>query len=106
MVATLMRRMEIEAIYRKPNTSTAALGHKIYPYLLLGLSRRSRHDAPPFKLLKFLELPGVRSAPPKAPVSADIRQTAMTDLAGGKLLRVDHTDHRHLADPDFLDHFV
>jgi putative transposase len=32
-----MRRMRIEAIYRKPNTSKAALGHKIYPYLLRGL---------------------------------------------------------------------
>ena len=35
LVATLMRRMGIEAIYRKPNTSKAALGHKIYPYLLV-----------------------------------------------------------------------
>ena len=31
LVATLMRLMGIEAIYRKPNTSKAALGHKIYP---------------------------------------------------------------------------
>jgi putative transposase len=31
---TAMRRMGIEAIYRKPNTSKPALGHKIYPYLL------------------------------------------------------------------------
>jgi putative transposase len=38
LVATLMRRMGIEAIYRKPNTSKAALGHKIYPYLLRGLT--------------------------------------------------------------------
>jgi len=37
LVATMMRRMRIEAIYRKPNTSKAALGHKIYPYLLRGL---------------------------------------------------------------------
>ena len=29
-----MRRMGIEAIYRKPRTSIAAKGHKIYPYLL------------------------------------------------------------------------
>jgi putative transposase len=33
-VATLMRRMGIEALYRKPNTSKPAPGHKIYPYLL------------------------------------------------------------------------
>ena len=31
---TVMRRMGIEAIYRKPNTSKPAQGHNIYPYLL------------------------------------------------------------------------
>ena len=31
---TAMRRMGVEAIYRKPNTSKPAQGHKIYPYLL------------------------------------------------------------------------
>jgi putative transposase len=36
-VATLIKRMGIEALYRKPNTSKPAPGHKIYPYLLLGL---------------------------------------------------------------------
>jgi putative transposase len=36
-VATLMKRMGIEAIYRKPNTSKPAPGHKIYPYLLRNL---------------------------------------------------------------------
>ncbi len=33
-VATLMKGMGIEALYRKPNTSKPAPGHKIYPYLL------------------------------------------------------------------------
>ena len=33
-VATLMKRMGIEALYRRPNTSKAEPGHKIYPYLL------------------------------------------------------------------------
>lgn len=33
-VATLMRRMGIEALYRKPNTSRKHPGHKVYPYLL------------------------------------------------------------------------
>lgn len=37
-VRTLMCRMGIEAIYRKPNTSKPAPGHKIYPYLLRGLA--------------------------------------------------------------------
>ena len=33
-----MKRMGIEAIYRKPNTSKPAPGHKIYPYLLRRLA--------------------------------------------------------------------
>ena len=37
-VATLMKHMGIEAIYRRPNTSKPAPGHKIYPYLLRGLT--------------------------------------------------------------------
>ena len=37
-VATLMRKMGIEAIYRRPNTSKPAPGHKIYPYLLRKLA--------------------------------------------------------------------
>ncbi|MBU4401591.1 MAG: IS3 family transposase, partial [Actinobacteria bacterium] len=36
-VVTLMRKMGIEAIYRKPRTSVAHPEHKIYPYLLRGL---------------------------------------------------------------------
>jgi putative transposase len=36
-VATLMRRMGIEALYRRPSASKPAPGHKIYPYLLRGL---------------------------------------------------------------------
>lgn len=36
-VRELMKKMGIEAIYRRPNTSKAAPGHKIYPYLLRGL---------------------------------------------------------------------
>jgi putative transposase len=32
-----MKRMGIEAIYRRPNTSKPAPGHKVYPYLLRGL---------------------------------------------------------------------
>ena len=36
-VATMMKDMGIEAIYRRPNTSKPAPGHKTYPYLLRGL---------------------------------------------------------------------
>lgn len=37
-VTTLMRRMGIEALYRKPNTSRHDRAHKVYPYLLRGLT--------------------------------------------------------------------
>ena len=37
-VITLMKRMGVEAIYRRPNTSKPAPGHKIHPYLLRGLT--------------------------------------------------------------------
>ena len=37
-VRTLMWRMGIEALYRKPNTSRRHPGHKVYPYLLRGLT--------------------------------------------------------------------
>jgi putative transposase len=36
-VKTLMQRMGIEALYRRPRTSKPAPGHKIYPYLLRGI---------------------------------------------------------------------
>ena len=36
-VVSMMRRMGIEAMYCRPNTSKPAPGHKIYPYLLRGL---------------------------------------------------------------------
>ncbi len=38
LVATMMRRMGIEALYRRPNTSKPAPGHKIYPYLLRNMA--------------------------------------------------------------------
>lgn len=37
-VVTLMKRMGIEALYRRPRTTKPEPGHKIYPYLLRGLA--------------------------------------------------------------------
>jgi putative transposase len=37
-VKTLTQRMGIEALYRRPRTSKPEPGHKIYPYLLRGLT--------------------------------------------------------------------
>lgn len=39
-VRTLMRKMGIEAIYKKPRLSKPHPGHKVYPYLLRGLDIR------------------------------------------------------------------
>jgi len=36
-VGTLMKRMSMEALYRRPNTSRKHPQHKVYPYLLRGL---------------------------------------------------------------------
>src|SRR3979409_824412 len=38
LVATMMRRRGIEALYRRPNTSKPGDWHKIYPYLLRALT--------------------------------------------------------------------
>ena len=37
-VRTLMQRMGVEALYRRPRTTKPEPGHKIYPYLLRGLA--------------------------------------------------------------------
>jgi len=36
-VKTLMRRMAIEALFRRPRTTKPEPGHKVYPYLLRGM---------------------------------------------------------------------
>lgn len=37
-VGTLMKRMGIEALYRRPNTSKRHPAHRVYPYLLRGMA--------------------------------------------------------------------
>ena len=39
-IGSLMKKMGIEAIYRRTNTSKPAPGHRIYPYLLRGWRSR------------------------------------------------------------------
>ena len=43
-IATLMRRMGIEALVPQPGTSKRAPGHKIYPYLLRTLVMDRSHQ--------------------------------------------------------------
>jgi putative transposase len=64
-VATLMKRMGMEAIYHKPNTSRPVPGHKIYPHLRRGVSVdrpnqvRRPHQSPCGRSHKAELLPGM-----------------------------------------------
>ena len=42
-VRRLMRAMGLPAVYRRPNTSRPAKGHKVYPYLLSGVAISGPH---------------------------------------------------------------
>ena len=44
-VARMMKRMGIAALYRRPNTSKPAPGHKIYPYLLRSVAIERSNQA-------------------------------------------------------------
>jgi putative transposase len=44
-VATLMKKMGIAALYRKPSTSKPEPGHKVYPYLLRSLKVERANQA-------------------------------------------------------------
>ena len=67
-VRTQMKRMGIEAIYRRPKTSKPAPGHKIYPYLLRKLpvpdvypGEHSQIPLPPVPL-ETIKLAGEKAA--------------------------------------------
>ena len=65
-VATLMKRMGIEALYRRPNPSKPAAGHKIYPYLLrkLPITRPNQVWAMDITLASGKQSTGLFSDPP------------------------------------------
>jgi putative transposase len=44
-VGTLMKRMGVEALYRKPGTSKQHPGHTVYPYLLRGVTINRSNQA-------------------------------------------------------------
>lgn len=72
-VSTLMKKMAIEAIYRRPSTSKPAPGHKIYPYLLrkLAVTRPNQVWAEPAKV------PAMRSIVGKQAEGTDITYIPM-----------------------------
>ena len=87
-VQRLMRRMGIEAIYRRPRTTMPDSGHKVYPYLLRGLEidrvnqvwagRHHLHPDGP-----WVHVPGVRHGLAQ-PVRAVVEAVQHT---GSRLLR-------------------
>ena len=58
---TLMRRMGIETLYRRPNTSKPAPGHRIYPYLLRGVAVTRPNQAWAMDITALVQTPPARS---------------------------------------------
>jgi len=90
-VKTLMRRMGIEALYRRPRTTKPEPGHKIYPYLLRGMEitrpkpglGNGHHLHPDGARLRVSRCRSRLGNPPGSVVAA-------VDHDGGGLLRRDH----------------
>jgi putative transposase len=87
-VKTLMRRMGIEALYRRPRTTKPEPGHKIYPYLLRGCSRSVRNrlglrpltrPIPPTRTKQIDVEPGEKAGRSPTP-AASPRQTSKTTV--------------------------
>ena len=80
-VATLMKRMGIEALYCKPNTSKPAPGHKIYPYLLrnLQITRPNQVWAMDITLASGKQSTGLFSDPPHPMARGFIYLAAVVD---------------------------
>src|SRR5664279_4599724 len=57
----LMRRMGIETLYRRPNTSKPAPGHRIYPYLLRGVAVTRSNQAWAMDITALVQTPPGRS---------------------------------------------
>ena len=98
-VATLTRRMGIEALYRRPNTSKPAPGHKVFPYLLrkLAVTRPNQVWATDITLASGTQSTGLFSAPPHpdgARLRLPRRGGGLVDPTGAVLAGVDHAGGR------------
>src|ERR1039458_9008386 len=82
-VKTLMRRMGIEALYRRPRTTKPEPGHKIYPYLLRGMAIKRPNQVWAMDITYIPMARGARLVqPPRAVVAA-------VDHDGSGILRRD-----------------
>ena len=100
-VATLMKRMGIEALYRRPNPSKPAPGHKIYPYLLrkLPITRPNQVWAMDITLASERQSTGLSSDPPHpdgARLHLPRRRAGLVHPTGAVLAGVDHAGGRLL----------
>ena len=86
-VRRLMRLMGLEAIYRKPRTSDAQPGHRVYPYLLRGMTI----DRPDQVLVRGHHL---HSAVDRLPVPGCDHGLGQPSRAG--VAAVEHDGHRLL----------
>ena len=73
-ICTLMKRMGVEALYKKPNTSKKHPGHKTYPYLLRNIAIE---EANQFWALDTTYIPMAKGF---------VYLTAVVDLASRKVL--------------------
>jgi len=87
-VATMMRRMGIEALYRRPNTSKPAAGHRIYPYLLRGL------DVVRPNQVWAMDITYIHSNGARLRLSGG--RVGLVQPAGALLARLDHNGGRFL----------
>ena len=79
-VKTLMRRMGIEALYRRPRTTKPEPGHKIHPYLLRGMTiTRPNH----VWAMDITYIPMARGF-------VYLARTRLGDPSGAVVARIDH----------------
>jgi putative transposase len=87
-VSTLMKRMEINALYRKPSTSKRHPAHKVYPYLLRNLTITRSNQ------VWSADITFIHSD--EAWFRIFIRRTGLVKPPGAVVARLQYADHRLL----------
>jgi putative transposase len=95
-VAAMMKRMGIEAIYRRPNTSKPTPGHKIYPYLLRGLKVERPNQVWAMDISRRLQSNRPDLHPDGSRLCVSGRRRRLVQPAGSVASRIDHDGGRLL----------
>ena len=94
-VSTLMKRMGIHALYRKPNTSKRHPAHKVYPSLLRNLEiTRPNH----------VWAADITRHPDDAWLRVSVRRAGLVKPPGAVVARVQYADHRLLHGSGSISH--